>query len=241
MRLAPGQSDGCATTTMIRFDLVVTACSLANAAGLVAAALAARRCRLVGARPRLPSFAVGVLLGVVLLDLISDLWGATVNLATLLSLFAAALLASRLLDRACACGHLLVACQSVKTEHHHHVEKVHWTTRGSELLLVGDFVHSFVDGSLSVAALAVGIVPGAVATMAVAIHEVPPRVVVVTLLVRAGCRPPLTMVLTKCATMGTVMGDVLAWWLAAAIHPALPVARADSGVWPALLGRAPDH
>ena len=71
-------------------------------------------------------------------------------------------------------------------------------------------MHSLVDGALIVAALAVGVVPGAVATMAVTIHEVPRRIAIVTLLVRAGCRPTLALGLTACAGMGTVLGGMIA-------------------------------
>lgn len=95
-------------------------------------------------------------------------------------------------------------------------------------MLVGDFVHSLVDGALIVSALAVGAVPGAVATMAVTIHEVPRRIAIVTLLVRAGCRPTLALGLTACAGMGTVLGGMIAWWSAGAIRMALPVALALS-------------
>ena len=100
--------------------------------------------------------------------------------------------------------------------------------RGAELLLVGDFVHSFVDGALIVAALAVGIVPGAVVAIVVAIHEVPRRIATVALLVRAGCRPAVALGLAVCAGLGTVLGGTLAWWSAEAIRPVLPVALALS-------------
>ncbi len=212
---------------LIGLDVVLTACVLANAAGLGAAALVVHRRRADASGPRLLSFAVGVLLGAVLLDLLPHLWEATGNLAAVLGLFAAALLASRLFDRACACHHLpLVRLASQAHHKHTHDDEAVPKARGAELLLVGDFVHSLVDGALIVAALTVGVVPGAVATMAVAIHEVPRRIATVTLLVRAGCRPTLALALTACAGMGTVIGGTLAWWSAETIRPALPVALA---------------
>ena len=212
---------------MIGLEVVVTACLLTNAAGLAASAFVLNRRRINPTGPRLISFAVGVLLGVVLLDLLPHLWEATGNLAALLGLFAAALLASWLMDRACACNHLPVVCHASQAHQHHGGHRAS-PSRGAGLLLVGDFVHSLVDGALIVAALAVGVVPGAVATMAVTIHEVPRRIAIVTLLVRAGCRPTLALGLTACAGMGTVLGGMMAWWSAGAIRMALPVALALS-------------
>lgn len=83
---------------MIGLEVVVTACLLTNAAGLAASAFVLNRRRINPTGPRLISFAVGVLLGVVLLDLLPHLWEATGNLAALLGLFAAALLASWLME-----------------------------------------------------------------------------------------------------------------------------------------------
>jgi zinc and cadmium transporter len=207
---------------MVALDIVFTACLLSNAAGLAAAALVARRRRADFMGPRVISFAVGVLLGAVLLDLLPDLWDATGNLVALLGLLAAALLASRLFDRVCACDHTAAAG---------HVPPAHRSSsppRGKELLLAGDFLHSLVDGALIVAALTVGVVPGAVATMAVGIHEVPRRVAIVALLLRAGCRPLRVLALTACAALCTVFGGLLAWWSVGAIQAALPFALALS-------------
>lgn len=211
----------------IGLDAVIAACVLANAAGLVAAALVVYWRRAAPIGPRLLSFVVGVLLGAVLLDLLPHLWEATGNLAALLGMFAAALVVSGLFDRACVCGHRPTGPRGSKAVHHH-VEPEASSVRGAELLLVGDFVHSLVDGALIVAAFAVGLVPGAVATMAVAIHEVPRRIATVTLLVRAGCRPAHALGLAVCAGFGTVLGGALAWWSTEAIRPALPAALALS-------------
>lgn len=148
-------------------------------------------------------------------------------LANAAGLAAAALMVSRLFDRACVCGHRPIERRASEANHHHGGQEAS-PTRGAELLLVGDFVHSLVDGALIVAALAVGVVPGAVATMAVAIHEVPRRIATVTLLVRAGCRLAVALGLAVCAGLGTVLGGTLAWWSAESIRPALPAALALS-------------
>ncbi len=54
------------------------------------------------------------------------------------------------------------------------------------------------------------------------------RIATVTLLMRAGCRPAVALVLAVCAGLGTVLGGTLAWWSAEAIRPALPIALALS-------------
>ena len=210
---------------MIDLDVVVIACVLVNAAGLVAAALVVQRPRANPKGPSLLSFAVGVLLGTVLLDLLPHLWEATGNLAAVMGLFAAALLASRLFDNVCACTRISIACHA-SNEHNHQGGSVR--ARGAELLLLGDFVHSVVDGALIGAAFAVGVVPGAVAAIAVAIHEVPRRIAIVTLLMRAGRRPASALGLAVCAGMGTVLGGALVWWSAESFRLVLPVALALS-------------
>lgn len=211
----------------IGLDVVIVTCVLANAAGLVAAAMTVYWRHTAPAGPRLLSFVVGVLLGAVLLDLLPHLWEATGNLTALLAMFAIALLVSRLFDSVCVCRHPPIGRCASQTIHHHGGQRAS-PTRGAELLLAADFVHSLVDGALIVAALAVGIVPGAVATLAVALHEVPRRIATVTLLVRAGCRPAVALGLAVCAGLGTVLGGTLAWLSAEAIRPALPVALALS-------------
>lgn len=222
-----GRACGGLPTVTIGLDVVVASCALANLAGLVAAALmvCGRRAAPIG--PRLLSFVVGVLLGAVLLDLLPHLWEATGDLATVLGMFVAAIAVSGLFDRACLCRH--GTAQSRRSAiGHHHAGSVFPSAGRANLLLVGDFVHSLVDGALIVAAFAVGVVPGAVATMAVAIHEVPRRVATVTLLVRAGCRPAPALGLAACAGLGAVLGAVLTWWSAEAVRPALPLALAMS-------------
>jgi len=214
-------------TVTIGLDAVIAACVLANAAALVAAALTVYWRRAAPVGPRLLSFVVGVLLGAVLLDLLPHLWEATGDVAALLGMFATALVVSRLFDRICGCSRRPVGPRSSKAVHHH-TEFLASPGQGAELLLIGDFVHSLVDGALIVAAFAVGIVPGAVATVAVAIHEVPRRIATVALLVRAGCRPTPALGLAVCAGFGTVLGGTLAWWSTEAIRPALPVALALS-------------
>ena len=211
----------------IGLEVVVVTCVLANVAGLIAAAMTVYWRRTTPVGPRLLSFVVGVLLGAVLLDLLPHLWEATGNLLALAALLAVALMVSRLFDSICVCRQPPISPCASQTDHHHRGQ-VASPTRGAELLLAGDFIHSLVDGALIVAALAIGVVPGAVATLAVALHEVPRRIATVTLLMRAGCRPAVALVLAVCAGLGTVLGGTLAWWSAEAIRPALPIALALS-------------
>ena len=120
---------------MVGLAVVITTCALTSAAGLAAAALMARRrpARTIG--PRFVSFAVGVLLGAVLLDLLPGLWQATGSLAALLGLLAAALLVSRLFDRLCACDHARCPGTGTPSTHRtHHTHRVRGTrgTRACE-------------------------------------------------------------------------------------------------------------
>lgn len=210
---------------MSGIDVVLTACLLANAAALGAAAFVLLRPRAQPTGPRLLSFAMGVLVGTVLLDLLPHLWEATGSVATLAALFAVALLGSWGLDRACPCvGHARDG-GSGAADHAVQITPMAPARRGV-LLWVGDFVHSVVDGAVIGGALALGVVPGGVATMAVAIHEVPRRIAVVTLLVRAGHRPLHALLITVGTGSGTLVGGALVWWWAPMVSLVMPVALA---------------
>ncbi len=210
---------------MSGIDVVLAACLLANAAGLGAAAFVLLRPRAQPTGPRLLSFAMGVLVGTVLLDLLPHLWEATGSIVTLTALFVVALLGSWGLDRVCPCVGHPPGDGSRAAGHAGHETAVAPARRGV-LLWVGDFVHSVVDGAVIGGALALGVVPGSVATMAVAIHEVPRRIAVVTLLVRAGHRPLHALLITVGTGTGTVVGGALVWWWAPAVSLLMPVALA---------------
>ncbi|OYU96671.1 MAG: hypothetical protein CFE45_19155 [Burkholderiales bacterium PBB5] len=204
---------------------VITACLLSNAAGIGASAFVLSRARSDATSPRLLSFAMGVLVGTVLLDLLPHLWESTGSVTTVAALFAGALLASWWLDRLCTCvGHCSAADSDAGGPRAHDASVV--PARRSALLWVGDFLHSIVDGVVIGGAMALGVVPGSVATMAVAIHEVPRRMAVVTLLVRAGHRPLSALLITVGAGTGTVAGGALVWWFAPAMSLVMPVALA---------------
>ena len=208
----------------IGLDIVATACGLAGASGLVTAG-AVVWAKVDFAGPRALGFVIGVLLGVVLLDVLPHLWESTGSAATVMWLTVCAALAAMLFDRLCDCGHAHAHGGGTEDGRNHRRTA---RKRGAELLLVGDFVHSAVDGVLIAAALAVGAVPGAVATIAVAIHEGPRRVAMVTMMLRAGHRVSTGLLMAACAGTGTLIGGVLAWWSAEAVRTALPVALAVS-------------
>lgn len=205
---------------MTTLETVVTAGLLVNASAVVASVTVFRRARPSQTSPRLLSFAIGVLLGTVLLDLLPHLWEATGSWAMVIALFTAALLASRLFDRVCPCRHV------EHVDHPHHSTHEHASSGASALLLAGDLAHNLVDGALIAAALAAGVVPGAVATLAVAMHEVPRRVAVVALLVRAGRRPARALWLTAGTGLGTVLGGLLIVWSTNLLEAVLPAVLA---------------
>lgn len=210
---------------MSAIDDVLAACLLANMAGLGAAAFVLLRPRARPGGPRLLCFALGVLVGTVLLDLLPHLWEATGSVVTVTALFAVALSASWWLDRACPCvGHRRIAGSGGVG--HASRDAPPGPTRRGMLLWVGDFAHSVVDGAVIGGALALGVVPGSVATMAVAIHEVPRRIAVVTLLVRAGHRPLAALLITVGTGTGTMLGAALVWSFAPVMSMVMPVALA---------------
>lgn len=204
---------------MVGVDVVLAACVLVNLVGLTPAAwvLTTPRRSLVG--PRLFSFSVGVVAGAMLLDVLPHLWEATGNMVTVLALFATALIVSRFVDRACSCRH-----PGADHPAHPGHSGGRWPNAGP--LLLGDFTHCLTDGALIGGALAVGVLPGALAALTVTIHEVPRRIAIVTLLLRGGARPTAALLLTLCSGMGTALGGLLVWWSAGAQRALLPLGLA---------------
>jgi zinc and cadmium transporter len=173
------------------------------------------------------SYAVGTLLGVALLGLLPEALAQlkpTPALGTLL----AGVLTFFVLEKLVLWRHC----------HDAHECEVH-TSSAASLVIVGDTLHTFVDGAVIAAAVITSIPLGITTAIAVAAHEVPQEVGDVAILLRAGYSRWRAFTLNLLSGIGGILGavamlvatqslpDVLPYVLAFAAGNFLYVAMAD--------------
>jgi zinc and cadmium transporter len=173
------------------------------------------------------SYAVGTLLGVALLGLLPEALAGLKPPAALGTLLAGVLtffvLEKLVLWRHC---------------HDTHECEVH-TSSAASLVIVGDALHTFVDGAVIAAAVITSIPLGITTAIAVAAHEIPQEVGDVAILLRAGYSRGRAFTLNLLSGIGGILGaaamlaatkslpDVLPYVLAFAAGNFLYVAMAD--------------
>jgi zinc and cadmium transporter len=182
------------------------------------------RLRLV---PWLISYAVGVLLGVALLDLLPT---ALMTLAPrrVFGTLLAGILTFFILEKLVLWRHC----------HDSHECEVH-TSSAASLVIIGDAFHTFVDGAVIAAAVITSIPLGITTALAVAAHEIPQEVGDVAILLRAGYTRRRAFTVNIVAALGGVLGalgmllasqslpDVLPFVLSFAAGSFLYVAMSD--------------
>ena len=124
-------------------------------------------------------------------------------------------------------------------EHHHHDAPA----VGSWSVLVGDSVHCFGDGILIASAFMADMRLGAIAALAVLVHEVPHHMGDLAVL-RSSGTASRRMAVVKVSLAGSVtaLGGVLGYWLLERLHDYLPyflVLAASSFVYVALADLIP--
>ncbi len=129
------------------------------------------------------------------------------------------------------------------TSHDHHAGNRHAAQRtGGWAVLTGDSVHCFGDGILIASAFMADLQLGAVAALAVLVHEVPHHIG--DLVVLRQTSPDARVALFKVSLAGTVtvLGGVVGWWLVDQLNSLLPyflVLAASSFVYVALADLIP--
>lgn len=142
------------------------------------------------------SYAVGTLLGAALLALLPQsltLLPAGVALGTLL----AGVLVFFVLEKLVLWRHC----------HDAHECEVH-TSSAASLVIVGDVLHTFVDGAVIAAAVLISVPLGITTALAVAAHEIPQEVGDVAILLRAGYARGKALMLNLLAGIGGILGAV---------------------------------
>jgi len=183
--------------------------------------------------PHFVSFAIGTLLGAAFLGLlphalesVQGIEPHNVMLTVLVGLLSFFLLEKLVLWRHCHSTHC--EAHGVDTPHddgHHHK-----ASTGS-LLVIGDVLHSFVDGVLIAAAFMTNILLGVVTSLAIAAHEIPQQISNFIVLLQGGRKTKSALVLNMFSSVGTVVGGVVAYYSLHNMQHVLPyiLAVAASG------------
>jgi len=164
------------------------------------------RVRLV---PWLISYAVGTLVGVALLALVPEALAELPSRPAMLTM-TAGIVAFFLVEKAVLW-------------HHCHDEgecKVHNTA--SSLVIVGDTLHSFVDGAVIGAAVLTSTALGVTTAIAIAAHEIPHKLGDIAILLRAGHSPGRAFMLNLLSGIGGVLGALALIAAARAVPQGLP-------------------
>lgn len=148
------------------------------------------RTRLV---PWLVSYAVGTLVGVALIALVPE---ALAELPARPAMFTMVLgiLSFFLLEKA------------VIWRHCHDGEECHVHNTAASLVIVGDALHTFVDGAVIAAAVLTSVQLGVTTALAVAAHEIPQEVGDVAILLRAGYSRMRAFTLNLLTGAGGILG-----------------------------------
>lgn len=151
------------------------------------------RTRLV---PWLVSYAVGTLLGVSLFNLLPEALETEAVRSTMFTLVAGILT-------------FFVLEKVVLWHHCHDDEECAAHKRAASLVVIGDAVHTFIDGAVIAAATLVSPGLGVTTALAVAAHEIPQEVGDAAILLSAGYSRRATIGLNMASAAGGVLGALL--------------------------------
>jgi zinc and cadmium transporter len=182
------------STSLIAVGLSV----LGSVGGLLTASLVLLvrhdlRTRLV---PWLVSYAVGTLLGVSLFNLLPEALETEAVRSSMFTLVAGILT-------------FFVLEKVVLWHHCHDDEECAAHKRAASLVVIGDAVHTFVDGAVIAAATLVSPGLGVTTALAVAAHEIPQEVGDAAILLSAGYSRRATIGLNMASAAGGVLGALL--------------------------------
>jgi zinc and cadmium transporter len=169
------------------------------------------------------SFAIGALLAVAFWGLIPHAFEEiepsqfqTLSGTILIGLLSFFILEKFLIWRHCHHNH----CDAHNEGHESPEPKDHQAA--GTLILIGDGIHNFVDGVLIAAAFLTDVQLGIVTSLAVAAHEIPQEVGDFAILLQSGFSKKKAIIYNIIASIGTVIGGVLAYFCLEDLHDLLP-------------------
>jgi len=189
-----------------------------------------RRTRII---PHFVSFATGTLLGAAFLGLLPHALESAqgyeshnIMLTVLVGLLSFFLLEKLVLWRHCHSSH----CEAHGVEPSHDEGHHHKASTGS-LLVIGDVLHSSVDGVLIAAAFMTNILLGVVTSLAIVAHEIPQQISNFIVLLQGGRGTKKALFLNMFSSVGTVVGGVVGYYSLHNMQHVLPytLAIAASG------------
>ncbi|MGZ8165806.1 MAG: ZIP family metal transporter [Methylobacter sp.] len=105
---------------------------------------------------------------------------------------------------------------------HNHNRHSHGYKSAGTLIILGDSIHNFVDGILIAAAFLTDVKLGIVTSLAVAAHEIPQEVGDFAILLHSGYSRSKAFFYNLLASLTTVLGGVIAYFLLGDLHESLP-------------------
>ncbi len=177
--------------------------------------------------PHTVSFAIGALLGAAFLALLPHALIVDKNidfhdlgLTLLIGLLGFFLLEKMVLWRHCHSSHCEVHSPNDATPSSYH--HTHEKDASGTLIIIGDAVHNIVDGVLIAAAFMTDIDLGIVTALAVAAHEIPQEIGDFAILLNSGFKRKRALFFNVLASMGTLLGAVIAYYSLQSMQHALP-------------------
>lgn len=131
---------------------------------------------------------------------------------------------------------------SIGHAHHHHQAGSDASKPGSWAILTGDSVHCFGDGILIASAFVADIRLGAIAALAVLVHEVPHHMGDLLVMRSGASNKRIALVKVSLAGAVTAIGGLVGYWLVDQLHDYLPyflVVASSSFVYVALADLIP--
>ena len=94
---------------------------------------------------------------------------------------------------------------------HAHEETAHRHTSAS-MVLVGDAIHNFIDGTIVASAYMAGTSVGLAVTAAILLHEIPQELGDFAIMLHSGFSRARTFLWNGVSSLAMIAGALLAWW-----------------------------
>ena len=148
------------------------------------------------------SFATGAMLGNVFINLLPEVIGESVDVPRSFLLVFAGMLLSFVIEKV------------IHWHHCHHLGCENHARPAGNMILLGDAVHNFLDGTLIAAAYMTDIRLGIATTIAVILHEIPQEIGDFSVLVHSGYAVGRALLLNFFSALTAVLGAVMVLALA---------------------------
>jgi len=106
--------------------------------------------------------------------------------------------------------------------HHHHAREHPKIMPFSYLILVSDAVHNFIDGLIIAASFTASFSTGIIATLAVALHEIPQEIGDFGILIYGGVKKIKALFLNFLSAIAVVFGGVVGYFISGEISGSIP-------------------